>query len=199
MGIRRPGMFGSKPGRRPASPAPSTDGAELDLRAEMDEILFGTPNGPKHGKMLLIRNMRRDSDGYPTECECQSGQTTREPDPDCSYCLGEGYRWDENYAWGFSMYAGADNGMVRRYVTMAPGQVRVDYKIFFFRYDTTILYGDKVIELKLDNDGDVELPYVREAIYKPQTLQKRRADNGRLEFIAAFCREKDALRSDNPQ
>lgn len=197
----RPNMFGAAiaAGNLLRSSTASTDGAELDLRAEMDEILFGTPNGPRHGKNILIRNMRRDADGYPTECTCQAGQTTREPDFNCSYCLGEGYLWDENWGWAFSMYAGADSGFVRRYVNMPVGIARVDYKLFFLRYDTTIEYGDKIIEVRLDDEGDVQLPYVREAIHKPQTLTKRRADNGRLEFIAAFCREKDALRSDNPQ
>jgi len=196
---KRPGMYGSGVGRRPQAPVPANAGAELDLREEMDEILFGRNGGPKHGKLLIIRNMRRDADGRPTRCTCSEDQTTVEPSPDCSYCGGEGYLWDENWVWGFSMYAGADNGMVRRFMRMAPGEVRVDYKVFFFRYDTNILYADKIIEPRLDADGELDVPYVREAIYEPQTLQKRRADNGRIEFIAAFCREDDAIRSDNPQ
>ena len=196
---RRPSMFGASSGRRPAIPRNTSSGTEIDLRAEMDNILFGENGGPRHGRMLIIRNFTRDADGYPTECSCMSGQTTREPDPDCSYCEGEGYIFTEQWAWGFSMYAGSDGGFVKRYVRMPAGYLRADYKIFFFRYDTNILQGDKIIEPRLDDEGDVELPYVQEAIYKPQTLQKRRADNGRVEFIAAFCRENDALRSDNPQ
>lgn len=196
---RRPPMFGAKSGRRPIVPRNTSAGSEVDLRAEMDNILFGEDGGPRHGRLLIIRNFNRDADGYPTLCSCMDDQTTREPDPDCSYCDGEGYIWSEQWVWGFSMFAGSDGGFVRRFVQMPAGYLRVDHKIFFFRYDTVILPGDKIIEPRLDDEGDVELPYVREAIYRPQTLQKRRADNGRVEFIAAFCREKDALRSDNPQ
>lgn len=198
---KRPSMFGARSaGSSPKrSHSTSTSGEELDLRQEMDDILYGADGGPKHGNLVLVRNFRRDADGYPTECACQDGQTTREPDFDCSYCLGEGYLWDENWAWSFWQYAGADSGFVRRYVRLAAGEVRVDYKIFFFRYDTSITQGDKIVEIRLDEDGDVELPYVRDAIYKPQTLGKRRSDNGRIEYIIAFCREDDAIRPDNAQ
>jgi len=199
--MSRPNLFGNKPasGTKTRSHASNTRGSEIDLREEMDCILYGEDGSPAHGNLVLIRNMRRDADGRPTVCECMSGQVTREADPDCSYCSGEGYLWDENWSWAFWMYAGADSGFVKRYQRMPPGEIRVDYKIFFFRYDTTILYGDKIVEVVLDEDGNVELPYVREAIYKPQTLAKRRADNGRIEYIEAYCREDDAIRSDNPQ
>ena len=194
----RPNMFGGKKTSF-RSLSSAVDDSEIDLREEVDNILFGENGGPRHGNLILIRNMRRDSDGRPTYCECSKEQTTRESDPDCSYCYGEGYLWDEEWSWAFWMYAGADSGFVKRYVRVLPGEVRVDYKIFFLRYDAVILHGDKIVEVKLDQDGDVELPYVREAVYKPQTLAKRRSDNGRIEYIAAFCREDDAIRTDNPE
>lgn len=174
-------------------------GKELDLRLEMDELLYGVDGGPRHGNLVLLRTMRRDSDGYPTKCNCLANQTTVEPDFDCSYCLGEGYLWDETWNWSFWMLGGAESGLVKRYIRMPPGEIRVDYKIFFFRYDTNISYDDKIIEVKLDTEGEVELPYVREAIYKPQTIAKRRSDNGRVEYIAVFCKEDDAVRTDNPR
>jgi hypothetical protein len=174
-------------------------GKELDLRLEMDEILYGVEGGPRHGNLVLLRTMRRDSDGYPTKCNCLANQTTVEPDFDCSYCLGEGYLWDETWSWSFWMLGGAESGLVKRYIRMPPGEIRVDYKIFFFRYDTNISYDDKIIEVKLDTEGEVELPYVREAIYKPQTIAKRRSDNGRIEYVVVFCKEDDAIKTDNPR
>ena len=195
----RPSLFNTRINHtRQGNTVPNPLGQEIDLRDEMDNILFGENDGPRHGNLILIRNMRRDADGYPTRCVCSSNQTTVEADPDCSYCLGEGYLWDENWAWTFWMYAGADSGFVR-YIRMPPGEIKADYKIFFFRYNTNIANGDKIVEVILDDEGDVALPYVREAIYKPQTLAKRRLDNGRAEYIAAFCREDDAIRTDNPR
>ena len=197
----RPSLFGGRTGS--ASPRNShssqSSGSEVDLREEMDCILYGDGVNPKHGNLVLIRNLRRDAEGCALRCQCSTDQITLESDPDCSYCYGEGYLWDESWAWAFWMYAGSDGGFVKRFQRISPGEVRVDYKVFFFRYDTNILYGDKIVEVKLDVDGEVELPYVREAIYKPQTLAKRRLDNGRVEYIAAFCREDDAIRTDNPQ
>lgn len=198
--MSRPDLFGKKSASGTKARATTSPGGnEIDLREEMDCILFGDGDGPKHGNLVLLRNMRRNDDGYPTLCKCKEDQITREPDPDCSYCLGEGNLWDESWVWTFWMYAGSDSGFVKRYQRLLPGEVRVDYKIFFFRYDTTLLYGDKIVEVSLDDDGGVKLPYVREAIYKPQTLSRRRGDNGRVEYLEAYCREDDAIRTDNPQ
>jgi len=170
----RPSLFGTRKSSGTKKHSSSSSQGEIDLRAEMNDLLYGVDGGPRHGNLVLIRKMRRDADGYPTECTCLANQTTRESDPDCSYCLGEGYLWDENWAWTFWMFAGADSGFVKRYVRMPPGEIRVDFKIFFFAYDTEILQGDKIVEVTLDTEGDVKLPYVREAIYKPQTLYEKK-------------------------
>ncbi len=169
---------------------------EVDLRAELDDLFFGYSNGIRHGYLVLIRRMRRDSNGVAEACTCL-GELTREADPDCSYCLGEGYLFDESWLWTYSMYGASDTGLVSKITYMPPGAVRVDYKIFFFRYDSDIQYGDKIVEVKLDEDGNLVVPYVRVAIYKPQTINKYRSDNSRIEYIAAYCREDDALRLDN--
>jgi len=123
-------------------------------------------------------------------------QIAREPDFDCQHCSGEGYLWDEKWYSCYSMLAGADNGLVRRYLHMPAGQVRIDYKLFFFRYDTPLKYGDKVVEMALDEEGDPTIPYLREAVYKPQTIAKMRSDRGRIEYYAVYCREEDAIRPD---
>ena len=52
--------------------------------------------------------------------------------------------------------------------------------------------------MKLDEEGAVVVPYLRESIYEPQTIQKMRSDNGRIEYIALHCREDSAIRSDVP-
>ena len=69
-------------------------------------------------------------------------------------------------------------------------------EIFFFRYDTNIFYEDKIVEISLDTEGKPVSPLYREAIYKPSTLTKYRSDYGRIEFIAAYCKEEDAWRFD---
>ena len=72
--------------------------------------------------------------------------------------------------------------------------MRTDYKVFYIRYDEKISYYDKIIELSLDFEGNVVIPYKREFIYRPETIQNYRSDNGRLEYIAVYCREEPSIR-----
>lgn len=175
----------------------STHGREVDLRREFDDLVFGGPTSIPHGRLFLLRSMRRDSDGSLLSCTCVDS-VTKEPDAedDCPFCLGEGYYWDEDWITGYSAYVGADGGLSNRVKSLFPGPIRVDYRVFYFRYDTVITYADKIVELELDTEGDPVVPYKRETIYKPQTIIKYRSDRGRIEYIAVYCREEDALRPD---
>lgn len=171
---------------------------EIDLRAEFDAIVFGIGDKPRKGWPLIVRRMRRDSAGEKIACVCRE-KFSGEADPDCSYCLGEGYLWDEGWVMGRSQYVGTEGGLGSRYRKPPPGEVRTDTKLFFLRYDANVKYGDKIIEAKLDQEGNVVVPLVRRAIYKPQTINEQRSDNGRIEFLAIFCLENDAIRPDELQ
>ena len=170
---------------------------EIDLRSEFDDLVFGGPTSIAHGRLLVLRRMRRGSDNKPLPCVCRDS-ITDEPDTEdsCPYCLGEGYYWDEEEITGRSMYLGADGGNANRFRDVMPGSVRADMRVFFFRYDTVISYRDKIVDLKLDPEGDAVVPYIRESIYKPQTIMRHRSDNGRSEYIAVYCKEDDAIRVD---
>ena len=183
------------PNRTRSSSSSAASGREIDLRSEFDEIVFGGPTSLPHGKQVLLRKARLDSDSIPVPCTCKDA-LTKEAAPSCPFCLGEGYYWDESLETCYSMYVGADGGLSTRVRQLFPGQVRVDTKIFYFRYDTIISYRDKIVEIELDTEGDIVVPYRREAIYKPQTINKYRADYGRIEYIAVHCREDDAIRLD---
>lgn len=201
MSVCRTGLFGSPVQNRdlyPPTGSSSTAYGEIDLREEIDELFYGYKSGIRHGQLVVIRHLRRDGSGEPIPCSCLD-EFTREADPDCSYCDAERYLWDEEWHWAYSMYSGSDTGFANRLTYMPPGGLRVDWRIFFVRYDTTIRYGDKVVEMKLDDEGEVVVPYIRESIYEPQTIQKFRSDNGRIEYIALHCRESSAIRSDTPE
>jgi hypothetical protein len=192
-----PGRLWQQPYSQAGGNSPSTPtSAEIDLRAELDELFFGYKSGIRHGYPCLIRHLRRDANNKPIACTCLNS-LTREADPDCSYCYGEGYLFDEEWHWTYSTYGGADGGLINRNTWMPPGAVRVDFKVFYFRYDTSIFYGDKVVEVKMDEEGNILQPVVRSIIYSPQTINKLRADNSRIEFITVYCREESALRLDD--
>jgi len=201
MSIKRPNLFNGSRSRSLHSNSTSTfdaGGSEVDLRDELDELFFGYKSGIRHGHQTAIRHLRRTSEGKPIACSCMN-EITRDGDYDCSYCLGEKYLWDEAWYWTYSMYSASNMGLANRLKYMPSGALRVDFKVFFFRYDTNLRYGDKIIEMKLDEEGNLVVPYIRETIYFPQTIQKYRSDNGRIEYIAAPCREEDAIRLDSPE
>jgi hypothetical protein len=169
--------------------------SEIDLRAEMDCILFGTATSPRKGWPIIIRHMRRNANGFRIACNCLDSMTGH-CEPDCSYCSGEGYLWDEAWYIGRSEHTKSNSALAKAYMKPPPGEVRADQKMFFFRYDVPIILGDKIVEAKLDIEGNVVVPLIREAIYRPHTIDYERSDRGRIEFIAAHCTEKDAIRSD---
>lgn len=169
--------------------------SEIDLRAEFDNLIYGGAGSISHGRPFLIRRMRRDSDDNLLKCSCVDANT-REPDYSCPYCQGEGYYWDETWITGYASYIGADGGLANRARFLRPGIVRADTKIFYFRYDTILTYYDKIVEVRLDVEGNPVVPYKRESIYKPQTINVYRSDHGRAEYVAVYCQENDAIRPD---
>ena len=168
---------------------------EVDLRQEFDNIVFGADGSVPKGRLLVVRHMRRDNNGRKIACTCKD-EFSGGAEPDCPYCLGESFLWDEAWYMGRTQFLGTDGGLGNRYRLSPGGEIRADTKIFFLRYDVPLRYGDKIIEMLLDEEGQPVVPYVREAIYKPQTINRLRADHGRTEFIAAYCLEKDAIRPD---
>ena len=168
---------------------------EINLRKEFDSFLMGGNGETPHRTKALLRVFRLDSDNKKVACSCLS-EISKEPSYTCNFCLGEGYFWDEEWIWCYSRFLGADAGQGNRKRNLPPGLLRVDYKIFYLKYDAGIKYTDKIVELKLDTEGNPVVPYIRKAIYNPQTIVENRSDNGKLEFYTVYCREQDAIRVD---
>lgn len=190
--MKRPPLFsGSKTSLLKAGAASKG----ISLREEMDLLLYGSDTEPRQSFPVLIRRMRRNADGLRIACECKD-TFSGDGNPSCPYCYGESFLWDEQWQLARSEFLGSDRGHGNRYRILPPGEVRVDYKIFFLRYDTKILKGDKIVEVKLDEEGNLVVPYVRIKVYRPETIDFLRSDNGRVEFITAYCLEKDALHLD---
>jgi hypothetical protein len=167
---------------------------EKDLRKAFDDFILGKSGGIKHAHRVLIRKARRDSEGHVIKCKCVSGITI-EPNTEsqCPYCLGEGFIWDEKFEECYSTLKGGESFQTR-WRRIGAGEIRTDYITYYFRYDIEISYKDKIIELLLDIDGAPILPYSRDVIYRPETIQKMRSDNGRIEYLAVHCREEQAIR-----
>jgi hypothetical protein len=189
--MKRPSLFGTTNSLR--FPRASS-GSEVDLRSEFDTLMFGSATEIGHSYPGFLRTMRRDTNGNPIKCSCFEAENTSEPDPSCSYCLGEGYIWTETWLYYRYQYVSADSGMARKWMNVAPGLERTDYMLFYLRYDTIVTLADKLITIALDKEGKPITPYVRTGIFKPSTSYELRSDNGRVEFMAVFCKEEDAWR-----
>lgn len=168
---------------------------EIDLRSNFQSILFGDGDTLPHAKKVLLRVFRLDENNKRIACTCLS-DVTLEPTQNCNFCSGEGYFWDEVWKETYCSYVGADGGLANRTRMLKPGEIRTDYKVFYFEHLESIKYCDKIIEVKLDYEGKPIVPYVIESIYKPETISENRSDFGRTEFISVYCKEQDAIRND---
>lgn len=172
---------------------------EVNLRHEFDVLVYGPNKDGKngHGQLFLLRRARRDTKDQPVSCTCVNSLQGHHASPNCSYCLGEGFLWDEEWVMGYVNFLSSASGLGNKNIRFNPGIMHVETKVFYLRYDIDLKHGDKIVEVKLDRDGKVITPYVREAIYTPQTIYDARSDNGRIEFYEVYCREEDAARPNN--
>ena len=116
---------------------------ELDLRKEFDEIVFGINGCRAHNHLILIREVRKDSNGNLIKCACVSDLSEEaDAESSCRFCLGEKYIWDERFVRCYSSLVGADGGKGNRTKRPSPGEFRTDYKVFYLRFDEKISYMD---------------------------------------------------------
>ena len=161
----------------------SGSGREVDLRQEFYEFLFGSPTEVPKGRPGILRRMREDDDGELVVCPCVD-EKTGEPDRDtiCPYCWGEGYLWDEEWVTFYKMIVSSHEGLVRKNQPYKPGMSNIPFVFFYLEYDVVPGSFDKIVEVSLDTEGVISLPYTREAIYPIATAEAFRSDNGRVEY-----------------
>lgn len=177
------------------NPYINTSATEINLRDELHNMFHGNGYEIKKSHRGLLRRMRRDSNNLLISCSCKSSLTDEaDRDVDCPFCLGEGYYWDEewiNLRW--VDIGGTLTKMTYKTMPFSPGALDVDTKVFFLEYFVNPSYYDRIIELKSDAEGDLIQPFTRYRIFKPQSVIPYRSDNGRIEFTAVFCSQKDAI------
>lgn len=163
----------------------------LDLRDEMDRVLFGYFDEPGVGRPVLVRFLQD------THCACWDG-STGSPDPHCAWCQGEGYQW---YEQAFTAYIARNFGSVQAASTVISQQTQlVGYgysdgqkALAFMRFDSFPNYErylrpdhpsyDKMYELKVDQNGLAVLPYVRAAKWQMRSVTPHHGDFGRIEYF----------------
>lgn len=161
---------------------------EIDLRREFGQTLGGSVYEIPKAFTVMLRQFRRNENGYRVPCSCnvaKEGQMHQK----CSVCLGEGYLWDEHYIDTFKVEIGSDQEKAGASLLTEIGRTKKQFCKFYVQSTHKIDYEDKVIELALNPEGDVAKPERRHITWTINTLNEKRGDNGRLEYIILYCRK----------
>ena len=159
--------------------------SNLDLRAEFISLMFGRSGETPIGQTYIFRRMRRDSNEDLVPCVCLD-PTTKEANRDfpCPYCVGVGFLWDEEFITGYKVVASAPGGSnaAANLPKSEVGHIYLPAIRFFFPYDLNPERNDRIIEVDLDSEGDLVVPYKRTGIYEIQLVRAMRSDNSKIEF-----------------
>jgi hypothetical protein len=177
------------------NPYITSSATEADLRLELRNMFHGSGQEVAKSHQVLLRRMRRDVNDHLLPCPCVD-PITREPDIDtkCEFCLGEGFFWDEEWVKCRSIEVGSSSSkLVLQNEHAAPGVLSPDLRVFYFEYNVNPTWYDRVVEVKYNLDGTARSPVQRHKVYKPHTVRALKGDNGRIEFFAVYCTQKDAI------
>lgn len=163
---------------------PSSGGTEIDLRDEMRRFFHGDGCEIAKGRKGFLRRMRTDDDGNFIPCPCVDPLTS-EPDLDtlCPYCLGEGYMWDEELITYYKVLVGDGRGLAGKISKNISGELNIPFAMWYVEYTVNPTHKDRIVEVKLDLEGNVVLPVDRIGVYRLETVEAFRSDNSRVEYF----------------
>ena len=161
---------------------------EINMRQELINSLDGVFPEIKKAQKVLLRKMRRDDNDNLVKCSCVD-ETTREPDKTnfCKLCYGEGNLWDETYIDVIYKHPESDVTQSESEHFNAIGLQNVPLMIFYTRYSALLTSDDKIVELVLNNEGEIVYPPRRRNIFRIVRAIDYRLENGRLEFWKLYC------------
>jgi hypothetical protein len=163
----------------------------INLRQEFSDLFEGTTEENSIAQTILIRRLRRDPITLARQkCNCIS-VLTGEPDLDhmCPFCLGVGYYFDESWGRAF----GRDVSPVDAITHQRAGKLDDNLKIWYLEYDANLYPGDSIIEVVLDEEGNVAQPPRRWHIWTPTITEEKRLESGRIEYYKLLCQRTNAV------
>lgn len=163
----------------------------FDLREWFANILNGDFEQPGQGRPAVYRKLSN------TKCECYNN-LTGSPDPNCTYCQGEGFLFTEEVK---TVYIAKNFGSVLGSSTQIQQQSQIaEFGVtdsnralgFMFWYDIPDYerYGiptrpapDKLFELKVGPNGGTYYPLTRVTEWRIRSVTPQQGDNGRVEYF----------------
>lgn len=167
---------------------PKTIRKEVDLRKETKDTFAGSIYEIPKSFKVMLRKFRRNANNYRIPCSCnvaKEGQGHQK----CSVCLGEGYLWDEHYMEVFKVDIGSDQEKAGASLITEIGRTKKQFCKFYVQSSIVINYEDRVIELELDEEGAIIKPEKRKINWTINTINEKRSDTGRIEYIILYCRK----------
>jgi len=167
------------------------DTPNIDLREEMDALLFGRSDVNSIGKRVILRRITND------KCVCWD-ETSGGPNRMCVYCGGEGYLWRETYETmcvvrGIAPVYKPGVLATGSYPMAQYGYTDQNTGTAFARFDCYINYErytlpehlsyDKMYELKVNEDGSLFHPLTRTIKWKVLTVVPVHGDFSRIEYF----------------
>jgi len=167
---------------------PRTYGTEPNMRQELNNMFDGVFPEVAKAQKGLLRKMRRTSAGILIPCPCVDN-LTNEPDKDifCPVCHGDGNLWDETWIDFYKVLLRSSVGLSSNEDLIRPGIMNVPLASFYLRSTVDITSQDKIVEMKMDAEGNPIRPYRREYVYRITTAVDFRSDHGKLEYWKVDC------------
>jgi hypothetical protein len=169
------------------------DASPIDLREELNGLIFGRVDLTPQGKQVLLRRM------LDQVCEVcwdpKSGGSTR---PHCPYCDGEGHLWSETMETMFIAHGVAPiykpgilgTGQYPQssygYTDPQKATLYAEYSVYpnYERYTLQQNQSyDILYELKVDACGNTVYPLTKSAKWKLLTVTPIFGDYGRVEYL----------------
>lgn len=168
---------------------------EISIRQELLNTLNGSMQEIAKAEQGIWRKMRQDANGKLINCPCVDA-ITGEPDRDyyCPVCLNEKYLFDELLIQFYRVQHTSDKGLK----SVDVGLVNTMDCVFYIQSDINISDSDKIIQINLDDEGNLVKPIKRIQVWQLTEVVKLRLDNGRVEFRKAFARIEDVKYLNTP-
>jgi|SRR6266404_9163938 len=169
---------------------------EISIRQEILNTFSGTSQEIGKAEQGIWRHFRVDSNGDRINCACVDN-ITQEQDRDyyCPVCLNDKYLWDESLIQFYRVQHTSDGGGLK---SVEAGLVNVVMCVFYILSNTNVLDTDKIVQINLDDEGNITKPIKRTNVWQLTEVANLRLDNGRVEFRKAFARIEDVRYLNTP-
>lgn len=156
-------------------------------------MLLGSSQEVPKAFSIYLRKFRYDSNNFKIKCVCNLNKEGQRHSK-CSVCLGEGYLWDETLVDVFKVDIGSNPAKAGASLLTEIGKNKQSFAVFYLLSATEIDEDDKLIEIRLDKEGDPIKPLRRQSVWSINSLNYKRADNGKIEYIATYCKRENNAR-----